>query len=1035
MKSKIPLGSVMPASIFWLLLATFPASLAAQVSSPGSSFVFPRFVFCSSGNSGIAIVNPNAWNATVSLNLRIADGSAGPTKTISVPAHGQVAKTASELFGSICADAWLEVTSTAAGLIACYQTFDSQSTYMDGTDAPTPALDLFFPVIPRSAEGEAEIDFLNQNPLPTAVELSLWSLDGTLLRKTKVQVPAEGVYRNLVENVFPAGTDLSNASHITATSKPVNLFAQAQPVSGTGLVVGFSAVPSSSGSIDVAAFNALTPAQAPNSGAIPYFRTGSQYSSTISLANVEPAAVDVTLTAIGNDGGSLGSQKVSLKGNGGYRAPVQSVFSSIGSGEKEGWILVSATGRVSAVVLHGRSDAPSLSAIPMQKTPISGFVFPQIVQGSGYSSELTLVNPSSAAASAQVFVINPDGTTVASNQVAIPANGRVRQTLSQIMPEITMQMGGFVYVQGGPLFSALSIAADGGATVASFAPELLSVGYSPAPLKSFAVTGTVTVNDHPAAGFKIALSGPTAKVTTSASDGTYAFTGLLPGSYSMIVDQYGFQFIPAQTNFELTTSSKRQDFQGYTTNNTIVIQPSSMPAGSQDTTATVFGLNFNSSSQAYVGPARLSTTFLDPSRLQIVIPAYMMVNASQFDIYVVTNGSSSVPCTFVAYLNKPQLTSIATSGNIAEGSAGTIITLNGKGFLKGALVKVNGLIDGIQVTMVDDSQLLAYVPASFLEHGGIYPVTVVNPFPANIESNVQLLTVFYPAPGIDTVVPGSLTARLEPGAAPVNLEILGYGFRRGAVVLFNNKKMATTYCETDAYCLAVHLYAKVPASELLNSGFAKVLVQNPSPALGTSQSVVVPINGLQPTVESVLPGTATVLNMPDQFTVPIVVTGTNFGPQTQIRIYMAGDLPPDFDKPDQLLSSTQLIKNLDVDYTSLGEWEVEVMNPQPGGGMSQAVSFFITEGTFSGNPFIISMNPMVVSAGGPGFTLTINGTNFKSGARVLFNIAVLDSTVVSSMQIIVDVPAFLIGAAGRVPIRVINPDTGGASNRLYLDIR
>ena len=218
MKSKIPLGSVILTSALWLGMAVFPSGLAAQGSVPGSSFVFPRFIFCNNVNSGIAIVNPNAWDAPVSLILTMADGSASTVATINAPAHGQVAKAASELFGNVCADAWLEVTSSATGLIAYYQTFDTQLTYMDGADAALPSLDLFFPAIPRSAEGQAEIDFLNANPRPTAVDLNLWSLNGTLLGKARIQVPPFGVYWNVVDNVFPWGTDLSNASHITATA-------------------------------------------------------------------------------------------------------------------------------------------------------------------------------------------------------------------------------------------------------------------------------------------------------------------------------------------------------------------------------------------------------------------------------------------------------------------------------------------------------------------------------------------------------------------------------------------------------------------------------------------------------------------------------------------------------------------------------------------------------------------------------------------------------------------------------------------------
>ena len=257
------------------------------------------------------------------------------------------------------------------------------------------------------------------------------------------------------------------------------------------------------------------------------------------------------------------------------------------------------------------------------------------------------------------------------------------------------------------------------------------------------------------------------------------------------------------------------------------------------------------------------------------------------------------------------------------------------------------------------------------------------------------------------------------------------------MVLFNGDKMATTYCESDAYCLATQLYAQVPASELQNSGFAELQVQNPSPAFGTSQSVTVPIYGLEPTITSALPGSATILNIPGKYIVPIVVSGTNFGPQTQVIVYLTGGAPPNFSSPDELLSSTQLTKNLEIDdyASSLGNWIVQVMNPQPGGGISQPVTFTITSGVYAGNPFIISMNPTVVSASGPAFTLTINGTNFESGAQVQFNMAMLNATVVSSMQITVQVPAFLIEAVGRVPICVINPDAGGASNRVYLDIR
>src|SRR5206468_1632298 len=107
----------------------------------------------------------------------------------------------------------------------------------------------------------------------------------------------------------------------------------------------------------------------------------------------------------------------------------------------------------------------------------------------------------------------------------------------------------------------------------------------------------------------------------------------------MMVDQFGFEFIPAQVNFEITTTSKRQDFKGFTASNAILVQPSSFLAGSGASTATVFGKDFNGTSKAFVGSVRLETTFVDSTHLLIGIPAFLLVLPSQFEITVITNGS------------------------------------------------------------------------------------------------------------------------------------------------------------------------------------------------------------------------------------------------------------------------------------------------------------------------------------------------------------------------------------------------------------
>jgi hypothetical protein len=1026
--------------LLFLLLSPFQAQAG---ESAASSFHFPRFVSYEYETSGIAIVNPSAYTASVLLTLSDYTGTQAATAIITVPAHGQTARLASQIFEDLpMFGGSLSITSDTPGIIASYQAFDPQWTFMDGSDAPEASRELIFPVVPSLSEGLSEIDFYNGSEHQTAVELQLWSFGGTLLGKSKIQIPANGMYCDLTNNMFPSGTDFSGASHITTVSKAINVFSQAQPVSATSLFAGFSSSVPEGGNWDLAALNALPVSKAATLGVIPYFRTGAHHASTLSLANIESTNVNVTVTAVANDGTVLGSRDVALNSMGGYRAPLQSMISTLGFDEQTGWLLIQSSGRISATLIYGRSDAAAISALAMQPTPKYEFIFPQLAQVAGLSTEITLVNHNSSINYVDVYALEPDGTTLGHNQVAIPPVASITKRIEQILPEVLNQAGGYIYVRASsPLFSSASIWSTNGALLTRFDPQDLSIYYVPPALQSFAVTGSVTLNGNAAPGFTIVLSGIAGELTTTNADGLYSFTDLAAGRYSLAVDQFGFQFAPAQVNFEITTGSFRQDFVGVTDANAIVIQPSAMPVGSTDTVMTVFGQNFDSTSQVFVGPVLLATTYIDSSRLQALIPAFIMANPAQYEVYVVTNPSGvdrrvSKPSSFAAYQDRPVLSSLMAPDDLVEGMGGETISLAGSGFLKDAIVKVNGSSNGIVVNVVDSKHISAYLPAAYFQKGGIYPVTVRNPYPANTESNIQLLTIYYPSPEVQAILPAVVPAKLESGAVPVTLEVLGFGFRRGAVVTFNDTVLPTWYCESSAYCLSTHLYASISADLLDESGFAEISVKNPNPSSACSGVKFLSILGLQPTITAATPGNVTVAESTFEYEMPVVVDGTNFGPQTTVSVYRFGESAPESGSPAEILSSTQLLVYITVQYPdSLGVWNVKVFNPPPGGGSSNVGSFVLTEAEFERNPFLISVTPSTVAAGGPTFMLIVNGTNFNGGAQIQFNTSFLPTTIVSSKQARAEVPATLIETAGKVPIRLINPGGGGASNRLYLDIR
>lgn len=76
-------------------------------------------------------------------------------------------------------------------------------------------------------------------------------------------------------------------------------------------------------------------------------------------------------------------------------------------------------------------------------------------------------------------------------------------------------------------------------------------------------------------------------------------------------------------------------------------------------------------------------------------------------------------------------------------------------------------------------------------------------------------------------------------------------------------------------------------------------------------------------------------------------------------------------------------------------------------------------------PTIASLSPSSTTAGGPAFTLTVNGTNFGGKAVVNWNGSPLPTTIVSGKQVTAAVPAADIAASGTAAVTVTNPGTPG----------
>ncbi|MFZ3375029.1 MAG: hypothetical protein WA183_05700, partial [Chthoniobacterales bacterium] len=131
-------------------------------------------------------------------------------------------------------------------------------------------------------------------------------------------------------------------------------------------------------------------------------------------------------------------------------------------------------------------------------------------------------------------------------------------------------------------------------------------------------------------------------------------------------------------------------------------------------------------------------------------------------------------------------------------------------------------------------------------------------------------------------------------------------------------------------------------------------------------------------------------------------------------------------------SSAQLTAAISAaDIATAGTIGVTVTNPGPGGGTSNAKPFTVNNPV----PAISSISPSSATAGGPAFTLTVNGSNFVSGSNVHWNSSVLTTTFFSNAQVTATVPSSDIETAGTASVTVVNdPPGGGTSNAMTFTV-
>jgi hypothetical protein len=320
---------------------------------------------------------------------------------------------------------------------------------------------------------------------------------------------------------------------------------------------------------------------------------------------------------------------------------------------------------------------------------------------------------------------------------------------------------------------------------------------------------------------------------------------------------------------------------------------------------------------------------------------------------------------------------------------------------------------------VNSSQLTAQITAADVASIGTANVTVFNPTPGGGASNAATLTISNqpnPTPALTTLAPNSIAA----GSAAFLLTVNGASFVPGAVVNWNGSPRTTTFVSDS------QLTAQITAADVAAQGAANVTVANPAPGGGASNALtfnVTPPNPV-PTLTSLTPNTAAVGSP----TFTLTVNGTNFVPGAVVTWNGSP-------RQTTFFSASQLFAQIPAeDIATVGTASVTVVNPTPGGGASNTLTFTVSAQA-NPVPAITTLSPNSALTDDDPFTLVVTGSNFVAGSVVQWNGGARPTTVVSGTELRAQISAADVAAAGAATITVVNPAPGGGvSNSLSFTI-
>ncbi|MFI5173355.1 MAG: IPT/TIG domain-containing protein [Terriglobia bacterium] len=346
------------------------------------------------------------------------------------------------------------------------------------------------------------------------------------------------------------------------------------------------------------------------------------------------------------------------------------------------------------------------------------------------------------------------------------------------------------------------------------------------------------------------------------------------------------------------------------------------------------------------------------------------------------------------------------SPNTGSTSGGTGVTINGSDFVTGAVVSFGST--AASTTFVSSTQLTAVSPPAAA--AGAVTLKVQNPDgqSATLPGAFTYTQATALAPQFAASNPISPNSGSTSGGTGVTLN--GSNFVTGAVVSFGSATASTTFVSSTqltavsppaAAAGAVTLKVQNPdgQSATLPGAFTYTQATTPAPQFAAS-------NAISPNTGSTSGGTGVTINGSNFVTGAVV----SFGSATASTTFV---------------SSTQLTA-VSPPAATAGAVTLKVQNPD-GQSATFPGGFTYTQTSTPAAPQFAASNPVFPTSGSlaGGMMVTLNGSNFVTGAVAFFGATPASTQFISAVQLMAVAPPATV--PGAISIKIQNPDGQSAT--------